>query len=197
MKKCCEIGALGPRKCARWIGKRYTGTMKMLQMLLFTALAGASVVASAQWQWVDKDGHKVFSDRAPPADIVDKNILKRPAGRSVPISAPDAAESADTPVAAPAAAPANSAKTSGVDKELEAKKKQAANAETAKRKADEERVTKAKIENCARAKQAKASFDSGVRISRTNAAGEREVMDDAARATELTRIQGIIASDCK
>ena len=49
----------------------------------------------------------------------------------------------------------------------------------------------------ARAKQAKASFDSGLRISRTNAAGEREFMDDAARASELKRIQGIIASDCK
>ncbi|MBX9817281.1 MAG: DUF4124 domain-containing protein, partial [Burkholderiaceae bacterium] len=62
---------------------------------------------------------------------------------------------------------------------------------------DEERVAKAKIENCARAKQAKATFDSGVRLSRTNAAGEREVMDDAARAAEAQRIQGIINTDCK
>ena len=85
----------------------------------------------------------------------------------------------------------------GVDKELEARKKQAADAEAAKRKAEEERVTKAKIENCARAKQAKASLESGVRISRTNAAGEREFMDDSAKATELKRIQGIITSDCK
>ena len=170
--------------------------MKMLQMLLFTALAGASIVASAQWQWIDKDGHKVFSDRAPPADIVDKNILKRPAGRSVPVNTTDAAESTEAPVAAPAV-PANSVKAGGVDKELEAKKKQAADAEAAKRKAEEERVTKAKIENCARAKQAKASFDSGVRISRTNAAGEREFLDDDTRAAEQKRIQGIIASDCK
>lgn len=171
--------------------------MKMLQMLLFTALAGASIAASAQWQWIDKDGHKVFSDRAPPADIVDKNILKRPAGRSVPVNTTDAAESTEAPVATPAAVPANSVKAGGVDKELEAKKKQAADAEAAKRKAEEERVTKAKIENCARAKQAKASFDSGVRISRTNAAGEREFLDDDTRAVEQKRIQGIIASDCK
>lgn len=196
MKKCGEITAYGPAKYARWVGKRYTGTMKMLQMLLFTALAGASIAASAQWQWIDKDGHKVFSDRAPPADIVDKNILKRPAGRSVPVNTTDAAESTEAPVAAPAV-PANSVKAGGVDKELEAKKKQAADAEAAKRKAEEERVTKAKIENCARAKQAKASFDSGVRISRTNAAGEREFLDDDTRAAEQKRIQGIIASDCK
>ncbi|MFM6992363.1 MAG: DUF4124 domain-containing protein [Rhodoferax sp.] len=172
--------------------------MKMLHTLLFTMLAGVSVVASAQWQWIDKDGHKVFSDRAPPADILDKNVIKRPSGRSVPAAAvAEAAATGDVPAAAAPTAPANGAKTSGVDKELEEKKKQAADAETAKRKAEEERVTKAKIENCARAKQAKASFDSGVRISRTNAAGEREILDDAARAAEQKRIQGIIASDCK
>ena len=83
------------------------------------------------------------------------------------------------------------------DKELEAKKKQAAEAEAAKKKADDERITKAKIENCARAKQAKATFDSGVRVARTNAAGEREVMDDAARDAETKRIQSIIDRDCK
>lgn len=170
--------------------------MKTLQKFLLTALLGISASAFAQWQWIDKDGRKVFSDRAPPADILDKNILKRPAGRAVPAAAADAPAAGDAGAAAPAV-PANGAKPSGVDKELEDKKKQAAEAESAKRKAEEERVTKAKIENCARAKQAKSSFDSGVRISRTNAAGEREIMDDAARATELKRIQGIIASDCK
>ena len=84
-----------------------------------------------------------------------------------------------------------------IDKELEAKKKQAAEAEAAKRKAEEEKIMKAKIENCARAKQAKAGFDSGIRISRINSAGEREVMDDAARAAELKRIQTIMESECK
>ena len=36
--------------------------------------------AAAQWQWIDKDGRKVFSDRPPPADIQEKNILKQPGG---------------------------------------------------------------------------------------------------------------------
>jgi hypothetical protein len=91
---------------------------------------------------------------------------------------------------------AGNANVSNADKELEAKKKEAVEALIARKKADEERVTKAKIENCARAKQAKSSLESGVRIARTNAAGEREFMDDAARVAEGKRIQGIIASDC-
>ena len=97
----------------------------------------------------------------------------------------------------PAPAPALAASKPAGDKTLEAKKKQAEEAEAAKRKAEEERIAKAKAENCTRAKQAKATFDSGVRVSRTNANGEREVLDDAARAAETQRIQGIIDSDCK
>ena len=106
---------------------------------------------------------------------------------------------ASAPVAGqPAAMPASGAKPAGgLDKELEAKKKLAKEADAAKRKADEERIAKAQIENCARAKQAKTTFESGVRIGRTNGAGEKEFMDDTARAAELKRMQSIIDRDCK
>ena len=173
--------------------------MKMIRILLAAALAGLCFAASAQWQWIDKDGHKVYSDRAPPADILEKNILKRPGNRKLPMAVtPDTASEADGPAAASGAplVPASAAKASGLDKELEAKKKQTADAEATKRKAAEAEVTKAKIENCARAKQAKTTFDSGVRIGQTNAAGEREIMDEAARATEIKRINAILARDC-
>lgn len=173
--------------------------MKPFHAFFAAVLALSATGASAQWQWVDKDGRKVFSDRAPGADIPEKSILKRPAGqRATPVPQAPAADAAAASSAASAPVlPASAAKGAGVDKELEAKKKLAADAEAAKRKTEEERITKAKIENCARAKQAKATFDSGVRVSRTNAAGEREVMDDAARATEAKRIQGIIDTDCR
>lgn len=172
--------------------------MKLTQTLLAVALIGFSFAATAQWQWLDKDGRKVFSDRAPPADIQDKNIIKRPGNFKLP--AAPVAETAGEPDGKPSATAATSPAlpaSGGLDKELEAKKKQAKDAEAAKRKADEERVAKAQIENCARAKQAKTTFESGVRIGRTNAAGEKEFMDDAARAAELQRVQSIIARDCK
>jgi hypothetical protein len=174
---------------------RYTLHMKMLQKLLVFAVAGLCFSAAAQWQWIDKDGRKVFSDRAPPADILDKNIVKRPGGRVPAVTMPtEIVEDAAVPSEA-ATLPAS--KPSGLDKELEAKKKQALEAEQVKRKADEERATKARIENCARAKQAMATFESGVRVGRTNAAGERVIMDEAARAEEMLRIQGIMARDCR
>lgn len=196
-----EKAAVRSNFCTVYGLERYTLAMKLIQTLLVVALAGLSFSASAQWQWIDKDGHRVFSDRAPPTDILEKNILKRPGKYKAPAApAGDAAAEPDGTTAATQAAapvvPASSAK-GGLDRELEAKKKQAQEAEAAKKKAAEEQVTKAKIENCARAKQAKTTFESGARIGQTNAAGQREIMDDAARAEELKRIQSIIASDCK
>ena len=165
--------------------------MNQIRNFLTVAACLMAMAAQAQWQWIDKDGRKVFSDRAPPAEVQEKNILKRPGTRAAPTATPEAG-SAPAPQSA-----ASAPKISGVDKDLLEKKKKAEDAETAKRKAEEEKVTKAKVENCARAKQAKASFDSGARIARTNDKGEREVMDDAARAAEMKRIQSVIEADCK
>ncbi len=42
-----------------------------------------------------------------------------------------------------------------------------------------------------------SALDSGIRIARVNDKGEREIMDDSARAAEAKRTQGLIASECK
>ncbi|MBP8183230.1 MAG: DUF4124 domain-containing protein, partial [Rhodoferax sp.] len=56
--------------------------MKLIPILLGTWMASLCFAASAQWQWVGKDGHKVFSDRAPPPEVQEKDILKRPGGKA-------------------------------------------------------------------------------------------------------------------
>jgi hypothetical protein len=176
------------------------------QKLLLLALGCAwAMAASAQWQWLDKDGRKVFSDRPPPQDVPEKNILKQPPGRAssrtpAAPAATGAAPAGDQPAAVAAASPrpaASAPKLSTVDKELEEKKKQADEAEAAKQKAEEQKLAKARAENCNRAKTAKSTIDSGVRVGRVNAKGEQEILDDAARASEAKRLQGIIDSDCK
>lgn len=155
----------------------------------------------AQYQWIDANGRKVFSDQPPPASVPAKKIVQQPGKNTTPTAISTEADT-DTnakAVAAPTAAPSApaAAKVKPVDKELEAKKKQADDELDAKKKVEQEAQTKAKIENCARAKSAKAGLDSGLRISQINAKGEREVMDDATKAAEIKRIQGIIESDCK
>ncbi|WP_395057242.1 DUF4124 domain-containing protein [Polaromonas sp.] len=181
--------------------------LKISPKHLILALAGwaFALSAAAQYQWVGKDGRKVFSDRPPPADIQEKDILKQPGGRRAALPVMPA-ESTDAPSttadAAPAAAAAkpkvdpNTPKISGKDAELEAKKKKLEQEAAAKRKAEEEKVAQAQAENCERAKKAVASFQSGVRIASTNAKGEREIMDDNTRAAELKRVQAVVERDC-
>ncbi|MDB5872509.1 MAG: hypothetical protein JWQ07_1951 [Ramlibacter sp.] len=176
------------------MGRRYTGAMKSLRAILIGLAFAVPALCFAQWQWLDKDGRKVFSDQPPPSDVPAKNILRQPGakGRSVAVAEP-AASAPALPAKPVAAAP----KLSGKDKELEDKRKLAEASEADKRKVQEEEVAKVKADNCERAKRSKASFDSGVRISQVNAKGENEVMDDASRATETKRLEKIIASDCK
>lgn len=177
--------------------------MNRFPTLLVVAVAWlACSAAQAQWQWTDKDGRKVFSDRAPPSDVPAKNILRQPGmstrASEVPANAaPTRAASAPELLAGQSASGVDTPKLSGVDKELADKKKLAEAAMAAKTKAEEERVAKARVENCDRAKSNKAVMDSGVRVSQTDAKGERIVMDDAARTAELKRIQTAVATNCR
>lgn len=170
--------------------------MHLIKTFFLVAGLAFALGASAQWLWTDKDGKKVFSDRPPPSDIPEKSILKRPGGVRPAVPAPAVPVASTAPSAATTADPAKP-QPKGTDPALEEKKKQAEDAEAAKKKAEETRVAAARAENCSRSKQAKASFDSGIRIARTNAQGEREVLDDAARAAEMKRLQDIIAADCR
>jgi hypothetical protein len=163
--------------------------MNAARLALLALVCALPLVATAQWQWVDKSGRKVFSDKAPPPEVAPEQILKRPKGVAAP-----------APAAAPAAAPsplaANLPKPSGKDKVLEEKKKQADAEAAAKKKAEEEKVASMRADNCSRAKNAKATYDSGVRLSRTNDKGEREILDDEARAKEVKHLNEVIARDC-
>lgn len=186
--------------------QRYTKTMRnkpTLKTLLLTLCFGTfAATASAQWQWVEKDGRKMFSDRPPPAEIAEKDILKRPPGAARAAAASVIVTPGTEVVAGakPAAAPASKAsapKLSGKDAELEAKKKKADDDEAAKKKAEEEKVAKAKAENCERAKTGLATLQSGMRMSAVNAKGEIEVFDDAKRASETKRVQEVMDASCK
>lgn len=174
---------------------------KLASRTFILAIAGGSfaLTAFAQWQWIDKDGRKVFSDRSPPADIQEKDILKRPGGSNRIAAAPTSAIAPAAPIAAASATTgkAGAPKLSGKDAELEARKKQAEEEEAAKKKAEEEKIAKVKADNCERAKRYLTTLQSGVRIGQTNAKGEREIMDDSKRAEETKRTQEASDISCK
>lgn len=164
--------------------------MILLRTFALALACTLPIVAAAQWQWLDKDGRKVFSDKSPPPDVPAGNILRQPGMRAA--MTPEAAAAA----AAKAPVPAVAASGAGHDKELEARRKQAEAAEAEKKKAREAEMQAQRDDNCKRARQAKANFDSGVRISRVNDKGEREIMDDSQRAAEVKQLEMVIGRDC-
>lgn len=162
--------------------------------VLVAAMAlGLGGHAHAQWKWRDKNDRVQYSDVPPPSSVPDKDILQRPnaqSRRAVPVAAAPAPSGASAPALA-ASGPVKS-----VDPELEARRKKAEQEELAKRKAEEDRQKAARADNCARAKSNMALLESGQRMARITASGEREVFDDKIRAEETKRMREIIASDC-
>lgn len=165
-------------------------------VVALTALLGSllALPAAAQWKWRDPSGHIQYSDTPPPPGIAEKDILQRPGGSSntVQRATPPAVL---TPASAASAPPLPAPKV--VDSELEAKRKKSEQELADKKKADDAKTAATRAENCNRAKAAMRSIESGVRLSRTNEKGEREFLDDKARAQETERTREVMTSECK
>ncbi len=169
--------------------------MRRIRTLLVCSLWLIAATAQAQWQWLDKSGRKVYSDQPPPSDIPVKNILKQPGKAVVAPAAVNPAAPATTSAPATASGPATP-QIGDNDKELQARSKQAEAEAKAKVKAEAERLAKVRATNCEKARANQALMNSGVRVSITNAKGEREILDDAARAAEQKKIQTVISTNC-
>src|SRR6187402_201434 len=100
--------------------------MNAVRIGLLALACTLPLAAAAQWQWLDKDGRKVFSDKSPPPDIPADRILKGPKGQMV---APQAGASPATASPEPVPAGTGVPKPLGKDKTLEERKKLAVAAE--------------------------------------------------------------------
>ena len=123
--------------------------MKAARLTLLALACMLPLAASAQWQWLDKDGRKVFSDKAPPPEVPTERILKGPKGQVfIPVAVPAADPAAATPAANGVPRPL------GKDKTLEERKKQVVAAEADKKKAEDDKHVALRSDNCNRAKSA-------------------------------------------
>ena len=168
-----------------------TRSATLLPLLAVVLLLGLAAPADAQWMWRDKDGRVNASDRPPPMDVADKDILSRPAPelRRAPAPAASAAAATATPGAAESRTP--------LEREVDARKRATEQEQSARLKAEEEKLAANRAENCRRARSHAAALESGQRIARLNDKGEREVLDDKGRAEEIRRAREVIASDCR
>ncbi len=190
-----------------WPGGQYTEIMsRPIHLLLCMAsmLALLTPSAQAQWQWRDAQGRMQLSDRPPPPEVPDKDILRRPPGANKgpsptpPVQVNDPSQVKAAPAAAAAPRPALAASApAGTDRELERRKKAEEDAKAAQKAEQDAQVARRRADNCQRAQTQLAALQSGQRMATINARGEREFMDDAQRQAEAARIQDIMSTDCR
>lgn len=152
--------------------------------------------AAAQWAWRDENGRLVYSDRPSPAGVKGENIVRQPGVHATP-AAPSAAPAAEGKAEAKggAKAPASGPKTVA-DLEMDFRKRQQERAEAEKKQADEQAQAARKAQDCERARGYLRSLEEGQRIARTDAQGNREFLDDAQRAAEISRMREAVARTC-
>lgn len=162
----------------------------MRKILLFLAIIGFAAAAHAQlYKWLDKDGKTRYGD-APPAGVK-ATALGAPASGSGPAAAVPAA-------AAPGAAPKDAKKgpLTPAEQAQEYRKRQEEEKKAGAKAESERQALAAKAEDCARAREYLRTLESGQRIVRTNAAGERYFMDESQTAQELAKSQQSIQQTC-
>jgi hypothetical protein len=163
--------------------------------MLIISLAATPVCA--QWKWRDAQGRTQYSDRPPPPSVPAKDILQHPPGQDQPPLVVVSPMGAAGAASASASAPAPTAKGRQTEASIESQRREAAAAEEAQRTAELARLAKQQGENCQRARDYARSLESGVRIARVDANGERAFLDDTQRAQELGKAREVITSDCK
>ena len=155
----------------------------------FTLLL-AALPATAQWKWKDARGQVV--DQRCPAAARDSRTATCCKSPSV-VTRRAAAARAGWP------APRHGVggQGQGRSRTRARRKKKSEQEQSDKVKAEEDKVAAQRAENCRRARAHMATLDSGIRLSRTNEKGEREILDDKQRADEMNRTRQIIAADCR
>ena len=150
--------------------------------------------ASAQWAWKDDNGRLVYSNIPPPPSIKPAQIVRQPgaAPQAARASAPADGE-AEKPAAAPAAA--NAPKTYA-ERDAEFRKRQQERADNERKTQEEQQKAAQKAADCERSRGYMRALEDGVRVTRTDAAGNREYIDDAQRAAEMDRMRKAIRELC-
>lgn len=172
-------------------------TRRLAALAIATVAAVYVSGAAGQWAWKEDSGRIVYSDRPPPANIKSTQILRQPAA-----AAPAPVPQATTPGGAtaegerPGTAPAASAPKTVAERDMEFRKRQQERADSDRKAQEEQQKSAAKAAECERARGYMRALEDGVRISRTDAAGNRDYLDDEQRAAEVERTRKAVQQLC-
>jgi Domain of unknown function (DUF4124) len=152
----------------------------LLIVTLVFAVAFTHGASAQQYKWVDKDGKVRYGDVPPPG--VNATRLKAPP----PFSSP-----------APSAAAKKDAGGKALSPEDAYRQRQEASRKDSEKQAQAEQEKALNQENCSRARESLAALESGQRISRTDAKGERYYLEDAQIAQETAKARESVKQYCK
>jgi predicted Zn-dependent peptidase len=135
--------------------------------VLAAPLAGGA--SAALYKWTDAQGHVVYSDQPPSGNVKAEELRAAP-----PPANPNAAKEL-------------------AQRQADFQKRQAEAAKATEKAGKEQASSAERAESCANARgQLKQLTESQIAIYRYNAKGEREVMDDDARAKERAKLNAWI-----
>ncbi len=142
--------------------------------LAFAACIAAGAHAQA-YRWTDKNGHVQYGDVPPPG------VRATPLTISTP---PVLTGTGEKPPLTPA------------QEEQQFRKRQLEKQKAEEKTAQEREQAEAKKQNCASAQESLRVLQSGQRVARVDAKGERYYLDDAQRAQETARAQEAVKQWC-
>lgn len=187
--------------------KRLCGHLAIVAATAAMTFAGATA-AAAQYQWRDSQGRMVYSDLPPPPSVAPSRIIRAPEAprgadpSAVPPGQNPAAQAATgagvQPVTAARSSPpaASDAGLSIADREMAYRKRLADRAEDEKKAMEASRRKLELARACNDARGDIRSLESGQRISRINAAGEREFLSDAERSERMSAARKSVSERC-
>lgn len=157
------------------------------------ALLLALPVSAEIYNWRDKDGRLHYSD-VPPAAGEAKRVET---GATAPAAQPPAPGPAQPATDDSGTRAAESARPKTLAEQEQAFRERRAAAAEAQAAAEKKQQQEAERQrSCEEMRNQLAGLESGQRVARFNAAGEREVLDDAARAEETARLRRQLGQSC-
>ena len=161
-----------------------------MQRLTLFAL-GMTLAAAAfgqQYKWTDPSGRVQYGDVPPPGVKVTR--LKAATGGYVPAEPAPAADAKD------AAKSASKGPLTPAEQEAAFRRRQQEAAKDRDKQAAADQQAAAKKQNCAAAQENLRALESGQRIVRTDAKGERIYLEDAQIAQEAARARAVVQQAC-
>ena len=141
-------------------------------LLLALLLTSGAATAQSMYKWVDEKGRVTYSDQPPVGNVRSKEVITIPGATN-----PGAARQL-------------------VDQDAQFKKRQDDAAKAQAAAAKKEEIAKQKADNCTRARAELRALGDNTPLVKLNEAGERVVLDKAARDAESKRIETFVEENC-